>query len=318
MRCRNSGVARATFDADMSQFPRLRRLTLATTLVGLLSLTACGVFEEHPNDPSGPNGGGVSEEDFQASAPDPSGKQYSHDEMREALGSSTRGRQVSDTDDWWADLRDINRELQRLRVDPPACKSFLTAGSLPVPSGALVAMAVSGERETVIASFDHDNSAADFFSMQQEGLSECATHTLTRELSEGDIEVSTESEELEVTTEASEGLAMQRVVSTEGEADAYSVVVVLQEGSAVATAAAHASEDYSDDEAEETVQLLEDEAARVLGELIGEDLRQPEDESDEDDADSDDSDSEDADDDDSADEDDSEEAADTQDSSDEE
>lgn len=112
----------------------------ALGLLGVLLLTGC---ESAPAEQAGapatdPNtgGGGV-----QQQVPEPSGNQLSHEEMREQLESRYPDAVLSDTTDYWAGLRDIETELQRLVVDPPECKQFVVRSAVPVPAGALVAFA---------------------------------------------------------------------------------------------------------------------------------------------------------------------------------
>ncbi|KUG58839.1 hypothetical protein [Nesterenkonia jeotgali] len=112
----------------------------ALGLLGVLLLTSCGASTaEQAGTPAaepGTGGAGV-----QQQVPEPAGNQLSHDEMREQLESRYPDAALSDTEDYWAGLRDIETELQRLVVDPPECKQFVMRSALPVPAGALVAYA---------------------------------------------------------------------------------------------------------------------------------------------------------------------------------
>ncbi|GAA1157830.1 hypothetical protein [Nesterenkonia sandarakina] len=112
----------------------------ALGLLGVLLLTSCGASTaEQAGTPAaepGTGGAGV-----QQQVPEPAGNQLSHDEMREQLQSRYPDAALSDTEDYWAGLRDIETELQRLVVDPPECKQFVMRSAVPVPSGALVAYA---------------------------------------------------------------------------------------------------------------------------------------------------------------------------------
>lgn len=112
----------------------------ALGLLGVLLLTSCGASTaEQAGTPAaepGTGGAGV-----QQQVPEPAGNQLSHDEMREQLQSRYPDAALSDTEDYWAGLRDIETELQRLVVDPPECKQFVMRSALPVPAGALVAYA---------------------------------------------------------------------------------------------------------------------------------------------------------------------------------
>ncbi|WP_120005801.1 hypothetical protein [Nesterenkonia muleiensis] len=123
---------------------------LAVLPVAAMVLAGC---EADLAGEDGPLGGGSLDQsvsDAQAEAPDPLGEQLSHEQMREALEGHTGGTSgtVTDTDDWWPHLRDLNRELQMLRVQPTDCKPYVTASALPVPAGALGALTEDGETQT--------------------------------------------------------------------------------------------------------------------------------------------------------------------------
>ncbi len=84
---------------------------------------------------------GTSAGDSQAQAPEPTGNQLSHEEMRAQLEARYPEATLTDTDDYWSGLRDIETELQKLVVDPPECKQYVVRSAVPVPAGALVAFA---------------------------------------------------------------------------------------------------------------------------------------------------------------------------------
>lgn len=117
-----------------------RRAGAALGLLGVLLLTSCEATPaEQPGTPAaepGTSGGGVGQQ-----VPEPSGNQLSHEEMREQLEARYPDAALSDTTDYWAGLRDVEAELQRLVVDPPECKQFVVRSAVPVPAGALVAFA---------------------------------------------------------------------------------------------------------------------------------------------------------------------------------
>ncbi|MCH8564572.1 hypothetical protein LTH96_02300 [Nesterenkonia sp. LB17] len=131
-----------TFFPSTRAAQRRRRPTVgaALGLLGVLLLTGC---ESSPAEQAGTpaaepdtSTGGV-----QQQVPEPSGNQLSHEEMREQLESRYPDAALSDTSEYWAGLRDIETELQRLVVDPPECKQFVVRSAVPVPAGALVAYA---------------------------------------------------------------------------------------------------------------------------------------------------------------------------------
>ncbi|MBO0595629.1 hypothetical protein I2485_07850 [Nesterenkonia sp. E16_7] len=117
-----------------------RRAGAALGLLGMLLLTGCeSTPAEQPGTPAaepGTSSGGVGQQ-----VPEPAGNQLSHEEMREQLEARYPDAALSDTTDYWAGLRDVETELQRLVVDPPECKQFVVRSAVPVPAGALVAFA---------------------------------------------------------------------------------------------------------------------------------------------------------------------------------
>ncbi|MGJ9374059.1 hypothetical protein [Nesterenkonia sp. CF4.4] len=132
----------------MTSFPstfaaRLRRRSTAGAaagLLGVLVLTGCETSTAEPEGTPAAESS-TSNEGLAPQVPEPSGNQLTHDEMREQLAARYPDAALSDTTDYWAGLRDIETELQRLVVDPPECKQFVVRSAVPVPAGALVAYA---------------------------------------------------------------------------------------------------------------------------------------------------------------------------------
>lgn len=119
---------------------RPARAVTALALTGLLTLTACEADLPQQGDAGG--AGGFEGEGFdELTAPDPRGSQLSHDDMREVLEEHYSAAGVTDTDDYYASLRDIETELQKLAVDPTDCKQYVVQSASPVPEGALIAHA---------------------------------------------------------------------------------------------------------------------------------------------------------------------------------
>lgn len=144
-----------------------RRAGTALGLLGVLLLTGCeSTPEEQPGTPAaepGTSSGGVGQQ-----IPEPSGNQLSHEEMREKLEARYPEAALSDTTDYWAGLRDVETELQRLVVDPPECKQFVVRSAVPVPAGALVAFADG----TATPAEDQDQSEGQGEEQQSEEQSE--------------------------------------------------------------------------------------------------------------------------------------------------
>lgn len=123
-----------------TSFFRPARAVTAFALTGLLTLTACEA--DLPQQGDGDGAGSSDGEGFdELAAPDPRGSQLSHDDMREVLDEHYSGAGVTDTDDYYASLRDIETELQKLAVDPTDCKQYVVQSASPVPEGALIAHA---------------------------------------------------------------------------------------------------------------------------------------------------------------------------------
>lgn len=126
--------------------PRRTRTVSVLALTGLLALTACE--DEVPQEQGSDEVGDFDAEGFdELEAPDPRGNQLSHEEMRETLEDHFDGAGLSDTDDYYPNLRDIETELQKLAVDPTDCKQYVVQSASPVPEGALIAHADSGGGE---------------------------------------------------------------------------------------------------------------------------------------------------------------------------
>ena len=125
--------------------PRRARTASVLALTGLLALTACE--GDVPDQQGSGDIGDYDAEGFdELSAPDPSGNQLSHEDMREVLEDHFDGADLTDTDDYYPDLRDIETELQKLAVDPADCKQYVVQSASPVPEGALIVHAdTSGE-----------------------------------------------------------------------------------------------------------------------------------------------------------------------------
>lgn len=122
--------------------PRRARTVSVLALTGLLALTACEA--DVPDQQGGGDVGDYDAESFdELAAPDPSGNQLSHEDMRGVLEDHFDGAGLTDTDDYYPNLRDIETELQKLAVDPADCKQYVVQSASPVPEGALVVHADS-------------------------------------------------------------------------------------------------------------------------------------------------------------------------------
>lgn len=251
-----------------------------------LLLSACGTTaqEEESGSPGGGSAGGDMDQ-VEATAPQPAGDQHSHDQMREALEDSLEAAEITDTDDWWGSLRDLNRELQKLRVEPAECKSFVTASALPVPSGALTAIAQHDQRQTAVYSFEDPEEAQSYANQEAEGTQQCDGHTVTRELDDEQIETETALEEVELLSGAEDALAVSHAMEAEDETE-RGLTVLLRYGSTVVVNAATVGEPLEKEPREELAVDLEAQAATVLSTLTGEEITAPEPEpDDEEDAD---------------------------------
>ncbi|WP_044494256.1 hypothetical protein [Nesterenkonia massiliensis] len=255
----------------------LRAPTVALTTAAFtaaLLLTSCDAEPEAQEEALG--GGPVSNSgQIRASAPEPTGKQLSHDRLRSALEEQFDGAEITDTDTYWADQRDLNRELQKLAVSPTDCKSFVITSALPVPSGSLTAVARSENRQRAVYSFEDTEAAQSYVQNEQEGLAECREYRVTRELNDEQIEASTTLRPLEIRSGAETSLALQRRVESDGDSE-RSVGVLLSHGSLVAVAVETFEEDPDEAEMDQTVVELEAEAAAVLSQLTGEEIIAPE------------------------------------------
>ncbi|WP_218220389.1 hypothetical protein [Nesterenkonia sp. Act20] len=120
--------------------PRRARAGITLGLLAMVLLTGCETATvEDSTEPAAD--AGTSAGDSQAQAPEPTGNQLSHEEMRAQLEARYPEATLTDTDDYWSGLRDIETELQKLVVDPPECKQYVVRSAVPVPAGALVAFA---------------------------------------------------------------------------------------------------------------------------------------------------------------------------------
>lgn len=271
----------------MMTFGTSARTLVATSsaLSMALFLSACGTPLEEESEPADDgSGGGGGMDEVQAMAPEPAGDQHSHDQLRSALDETIDGADITDTDDWWASLRDLNRELQKLRVDPAECKSFVTASALPIPSGALAAIAEHDQRQTAVYSFEDAEEAQTSVDQEFEGAELCAEHTVTRELEDDEeLEAETALEKVEVRSGAEDALAVSHVLDAEGETQ-RGLTVLLRYGSTVVTAAQTLDEPLEESAEEELAIELEAEGAVVLSTLTGEEIIAPEPEPEDEDA----------------------------------
>lgn len=268
---------------------RPQTILAATSAFALtLALAACEEPppEENENDPLG---GGSLEDSVsaaEATAPDPEGNQMAHEEMREILEEQLPEATVTDTDDWWANLRDINRELQKLEVDPIDCKPFVTASALPVPSGALAALADTGDRQAAIYSFEDWEAAQMHFQQEAQGLDRCSEHTVLRDVGEGESTAETELNEVEVLSGAADAVAVHRSVTADGDTQ-HDLAVVLRESAVVVGVVQPLEDPLGEESAEELATELEAEAALILSEAVGEEIIAPEPEPEDDEEDED-------------------------------
>ena len=249
-----------------------RRTAVPCLALALLMLSSC---EADPQQEEGPLGGGSldsSVDEAQASAPEPAGEQLDHEQMRQALEERTGAAHISDTDDWWPHLRDLNRELQRLQVDPTDCKPYVTASALPVPTGALGALAEDGDTQTVIYSFAETAAAEEYLSSERTGVSRCAEHTVIRDLGESTADARTELTELELLSGAEDALAVRRVMTTD-DTQQRQLAVLLRHGAVIVLSTQPEDEETAEDAALVT---LEAQSAAVLSELVGEEITAPE------------------------------------------
>ncbi|RJN31910.1 hypothetical protein [Nesterenkonia natronophila] len=255
---------------------------LAMLLLALPTLVGCEADLETDDSPLGGGSLDSSVAEAQAEAPEPIGQQLTHQEMREVLEETLAPATLTDTDDWWPNLRDLNRELQRLEVHPTDCKPYVTASALPVPPGALGALAETDDSRTVIYTFTDADSAQEYVDSERLGVERCAEHTVVRDLGEEELKAETAVTELRVRTGAEDGLAVGREMEAPETAQ-RDLTVLLRQGAHTVLAS-----DPEDPEAEQEDALtdLEARAAEVLSALAGEEIVAPEPEP-EDDADSD-------------------------------
>ncbi|MDR5711122.1 hypothetical protein [Nesterenkonia flava] len=270
----------------MPSFPyrsRLSSRTLALTTAAFVAALMLSSCDAEPEAPAQELGGGPVNGTPQAdpAAPAPSGSQLSHDRMREVLeehGASS----TTDTDNYWADLRDLQRELHKLQVDPASCKQTVVSAALPVPDGALMAH-TEEPQELTVYTFQNAEAAAGYVELHSSALGSCSSYTVTRPgaSEEGAAESSTDLERVEVRSGAQDALALQRTTTT-GETSERALVVVLRYDSHVVSVSQEQEAALGEDEAEAAVVVLEAEAATILSELTGETIEAPEPEPEED------------------------------------
>ncbi|OSM43513.1 hypothetical protein [Nesterenkonia sp. PF2B19] len=284
--------------------PGRRRRVVPVLAVGVaLALTGCA--DDVAVRDSGGGGGAIGDPGGaqQLSAPEPEGSQLSHEEMREALESEFTGASITDTDDVLPGLRDLETELQRLRVNPQECKQYVVESASPLPDGALMAHAIQqadggsgdsdgdtdgdsdsdgadGAREATVYSFTDWRSADAYLAGEEDGLQLCESYTVTRDVG-GDESPSTEVglELLSVGTAADAGLGLTQEM-TVGDESTHLVAVALRQGSQIVLVAEAPNEEPEDDDVEDLVEDLQEQAAAVLSELTGDDLSLEEDEED--------------------------------------
>ncbi|GAA3050429.1 MULTISPECIES: hypothetical protein [Actinomycetes] len=291
---------------------RRRRRVVPVLAVGVaLALTGCA--DDVAVRDSGGGGGAIGDPGGaqQLSAPEPEGSQLSHEEMREALESEFTGASITDTDDVLPGLRDLETELQRLRVNPQECKQYVVESASPLPDGALMAHAIQqddggsgdsdgdsdsdtdgesggdsdsdgadGAREATVYSFTDWRSADAYLAGEEDGLQLCESYTVTRDVG-GDESPFTEValELLSVGTAADAGLGLTQEM-TVGDESTHLVAVALRQGSQIVLVAEAPNEEPEDDDVEDLVEDLQEQAAVVLSELTGDDLSLEEDEED--------------------------------------
>ncbi|MDS2171313.1 hypothetical protein Q7C18_01205 [Nesterenkonia sp. CL21] len=298
---------------------RRRRVIPVLAVGGALVLTGCA--DDVAVRDSGGGGGAIGDPGGaqQLSAPEPEGSQLSHEEMREALESEFSGASITDTDDVLPGLRDLETELQRLRVNPQECKQYVVESASPLPDGALMAHAIQqddgesgdsdgdtdgdsdgdtdgdsdsdtdgdsdsdgadGAREVTVYSFTDWRSADAYLAGEEDGLQLCESYTVTRDVG-GDESPSTEValELLSVGTAADAGLGLTQEM-TVGDESTHLVAVALRQGSQIVLVAEAPNEEPEDDDVEDLVEDLQEQAAAVLSELTGDDLSLEEDEED--------------------------------------
>ncbi|TLP75792.1 hypothetical protein [Nesterenkonia sphaerica] len=245
---------------------------LAALPLSVLALAGCAAEVEADDSPlgGGPLDGSMAE--AQAAAPDPRGQQLSHEEMQQALEDSLGRATITDTDDWWPTLRDLNRELQRLRVEPTDCKTYVTASALPVPPGALGVLAEMDESRTVVYTFTDAESAQEYVESEREGVEGCHEHTVTRDLGTEEVEAETTVTELRLRTGAEEGLAVRTVMEAP-ETVQRELTVLLRHG---AHAVLASEPEDSEADQEEALVELEARAAAVLSAVVEEEILAPE------------------------------------------
>ncbi|MDZ5076129.1 hypothetical protein [Nesterenkonia sp. HG001] len=288
-------------------------VAVALAVSGVLMMAGCGddpaiADRDRGGGPIGDPGG-----DQQLRAPEPEGNQLSHEEMREALEEHFGEATITDTDDVLPGLRDLDTELQRLRVAPQECKQYVVESASPLPDGSLVAHAVqagsvggsedsggsgdsedsedtgSGSVEATVYTFAEWESADALLSGEQDGVALCDTYTATRPSGEEDGEppvTEVTVEEVSMSSAADASLGLTQELRADG-ATSHLVAVMLRHGSQVVLVAEAGAEAPEEDEVEDLVEQLQEQAAAVLSDLTGEDLALEDEDDDDEDADED-------------------------------
>lgn len=270
-RVRTAGAQLCVDTGEVMNFPRPAALLLA----GVVALTGCEEPLQEESEEQGDGGPPQGVSDMEASAPNPTGDQHSHEDMREALEGTIDDAELSDSDDLYPSIRDINRELQKLVVEPTTCKSFVTTSAMPVPSGALAAFADHAPRQTSVHSFEDSEAAGAYIENDIEGLDSCDSHTVVRDLGEDEVEAETELSEVDVESGAENAVAVHRSVD-DADGTEHDLAVVLRHGAVVVSGTETLDDSPSEDDAEELAVDLEAEAASVLSDLVGEEITAPE------------------------------------------
>ncbi|GAA1171862.1 hypothetical protein [Nesterenkonia xinjiangensis] len=292
-------------------------VAVALAVSGVLMMAGCG---DDPAIADRERGGGSIGDpggNQQLRAPEPEGNQLSHEEMREALEEYFGEATITDTDDVLPGLRDLDTELQRLRVAPQECKQYVVESASPLPDGSLVAHAVqtgsaggsgdsedsgdsgdsgdseasedtgSGSVEATVYTFADWESADALLSGEQDGVALCDTYTATRPSGEEDGEppvTEVTVEEVSVSSAADASLGLTQELRADG-ATSHLVAVMLRHGSQVVLVAEAGAEAPEEDE--DLVEQLQEQAAAVLSDLTGEDLALEDEDDDDEDADED-------------------------------
>ena len=141
-----------------------------------------------------------------------------------------------------------------------------------MPTGALGALAESGDSQAVIYTFEDSASAQDYLQTERTGLESCAEHTVVRDLGEPQAEADTELTELSVSSGAEEAVAVQRVMSDEDDTQRH-LTLILRHGAQLVLIDQPEDEETDQDAA---IVELEASAALILSDLVGEEILAPE------------------------------------------